>query len=364
MLDCLRGVAAMTVLIYHVFEGHQTCPQDQVVNHGYLAVDFFFMLSGFVLAYAYGRDRAISSVGFIQRRIIRLHPMVLIGVILGIVSYLIQGCVRWDGMEMAGWTVAVAAMCNMVMLPVIPGTQADVRGNNEMFPLNGPHWSLFFEYIASLAYALILRRLSTRVIIVIAAISGLCLAILCIGDILDTGCLGVGWSLSNYGLAAGLLRVTFPFTIGMLLARCFKSFNLKGIFIPCSLILVSLLIVPYVGDAGTTWMNGLYEMACLSIAFPLIIGIAAGATVSGKTARVMNFLGAISFPLYAIHYPVMYLYYAKVWNEEWSFAQSWPYALIAVASSILLAWVFMKYYDTPVRRIVSGRFLTPNHETV
>ena len=77
LLDGLRGVAALVVIWYHVFEGFAASPVDQRFNHGYLAVDFFFILSGFVVGYAYDdrwKRRTLSFGGFIKRRLIRLHP--------------------------------------------------------------------------------------------------------------------------------------------------------------------------------------------------------------------------------------------------------------------------------------------------
>ena len=154
LLDGLRGVAALVVILFHFGEGFATSSVDQMMNHGYLAVDFFFVLSGFVIGYAYdGRwaNHRMTSGRFMLRRIIRLQPMVVLGAVLGLAAYIIGGCQRWDGAAVSAWPMAVAFILAILVLPVFPGTDADVRGNNEMFPLNGPEWSLFFEYIGSLA---------------------------------------------------------------------------------------------------------------------------------------------------------------------------------------------------------------------
>lgn len=146
LLDGLRGVAALLVIWYHVFEGFATSPVDQWLNHGYLAVDFFFILSGFVIGYAYD-DRWKSTMdvkGFFKRRLIRLHPMVVMGAVLGAVTFCIQGCEQWDGMQVAVSSVLLAILLNFFMIPALPGAAPEVRGNGEMFPLNGPAWSLFF----------------------------------------------------------------------------------------------------------------------------------------------------------------------------------------------------------------------------
>ena len=147
LLDGLRGVAALLVIWYHVFEGFATSPVDQWLNHGYLAVDFFFILSGFVIGYAYD-DRWKSTMdvkGFFKRRLIRLHPMVVMGAVLGAVTFCIQGCEQWDGMQVAVSSVLLAILLNFFMIPALPGAAPEVRGNGEMFPLNGPAWSLFLN---------------------------------------------------------------------------------------------------------------------------------------------------------------------------------------------------------------------------
>ena len=154
ILDGLRGVAAMLVVWYHFFEAFATSPVDQLMNHGYLAVDFFFVLSGFVIGYAYD-GRRIGAGQFMLRRVVRLQPMVVLSVVLGAVAYLVQGSVRWDGTPVPFVHVAVALVLGLFMIPVLPCAAADVRGNGEMFSLNGPAWSLFFEYIGSVALSLI-----------------------------------------------------------------------------------------------------------------------------------------------------------------------------------------------------------------
>ena len=148
LLDGLRGIAAFVVIWYHFGEGFATSPVDQMINHGYLAVDFFFVLSGFVLGYAYDnrwKNGSMTAGRFMLRRVIRLHPMVILSVILGAVAYLIQGSVQWDGTPVPLTTLLLALFLGLFLIPVIPGIDADVRGNGEMFPLNGPSWSLFFE---------------------------------------------------------------------------------------------------------------------------------------------------------------------------------------------------------------------------
>ena len=131
LLDGLRGVAALVVIWYHLFEGFASSPVDQRFNHGYLAVDFFFILSGFVVGYAYDdrwRRRSLSFGGFVKRRLIRLHPMVVLGAVLGAVSFCIQGCERWDGGHVALSAVMLALLLHLFLIPALPGSAPEVRG--------------------------------------------------------------------------------------------------------------------------------------------------------------------------------------------------------------------------------------------
>ena len=143
LLDGLRGVAAMLVVWYHIFKGFQFAgnkPVIDFINHGYLAVDFFFMLSGFVIDYAYDDrwGKSLTMGGFFRRRLIRLHPMVMLGALIGAISFLFTGMERWDGTHSTLLLTLIALVCSWLMIPALPGMQRDVRGNGEMFPLNGP----------------------------------------------------------------------------------------------------------------------------------------------------------------------------------------------------------------------------------
>ncbi|MBQ0144873.1 MAG: acyltransferase, partial [Bacteroidales bacterium] len=100
ILDGLRGVAALMVVGYHLFEAiaFAAGAPEQKMFHGFLAVDFFLMLSGFVMGYAYDdRWDTMSVGGFFRRRLIRLHPLVVMGGVIGAIAFIGQGCLKWDG---------------------------------------------------------------------------------------------------------------------------------------------------------------------------------------------------------------------------------------------------------------------------
>ena len=356
ILDGLRGVAALLVIVYHVFECFDWTP----VPHGYLAVDFFFVLSGFVIGYAYdSRWREGLTVGrFFKRRLIRLHPMVIIGAVIGAVCFFLQGGVRWDGTQVAAGWVMLAMLLGMFMLPLYPGAAADVRGNGEMFPLNGPSWSLFFEYIGNILYALLLRRLSTRWLAVLAVVSGACLAYIAVND----GYLGVGWTMADAGLWTGLVRMLFPYTMGMFMARVFKPLTgVNGAFWICASIILLVGCLPLWFGELLPWQNGLYDVLCVIVVFPCLVWLGASQLLVGTaTHRVSHFLGELSYPLYMVHYPFMYLFYANIGFDGnlvpiAKMNDVWPVAIALPVACILLAWLGWRFYDRPLRHYLSHR---------
>ncbi len=360
ILDGLRGVAALLVIWYHVFEAFATSPVDQRFNHGYLAVDFFFVLSGFVIGHAYDSrwQRGMTAGRFIVRRIIRQQPMDIIGVLLGVVSFIIQGCERWDGTAVSTPAVIASFLFGLFMLPALPGTMPEVRGNGEMFPLNGPSWSLFFEYIGSIGYALWLHRLSRRSLWIFTVLSGVALAVWTLSDMSGSYHTGFGWSMADYGFVGGLLRLSFSFSAGLLMARGFKPMRVGACgFAVCSALIVAMLAMPYITtDGSKSIANACYDLICTLLIFPAVVYIGASTpNGSGVSDRVCRFLGSISYPVYIIHYPMMYLFYAYVWSEGLTFAQTWPVAAAICLGAIILARLFLKYYDEPLRACLSKK---------
>ena len=363
LLDGLRGVAALLVVWYHVFEGYAFAGGTLIesINHGYLAVDFFFILSGFVIGYAYDDrwGKSLTVKNFFKRRLIRLHPMVVRGAVLGGITFCIQGSEQWDGTHVATSMVMWALLFAMFFIPAYPGAGYEVRGNGEMFPLNGPSWSLFFEYIGNILYALFIRRLSTKALTVFVVLLGICLACFAIFDVSGYGMIGVGWTLDSVNFVGGLLRMLFPFSLGLLLSRNFKPVKVRGAFWICSFVLLVLFCVPYVEGVEPICMNGLFEAFCIVVVFPVLIILGASGNTTDKTStRICKFLGDISFPLYITHYPFMYLFYSwLIENQYFTFGETWQVALCVYVWNILVAYLCLKLYDEPVRRWLSKKFL-------
>ena len=364
ILDGLRGVAALLVVFYHIFEGLSFAEGGTLIttiNHGYLAVDFFFILSGFVIGYAYDDrlGKTMTLGNFFKRRLIRLHPMIIMGAVLGVIFYCLQGCVKWDGTHVATSMIMLALLCALFFIPATPGAGYDIRGNGEMFPLNGPSWSLFFEYIGNILYAVFIHRLSNKALTVLVFLLGIGLAWFALFDVAGYGMIGVGWTLDGVNFLGGSLRMLFPFSLGMLLSRNFKPVKVRGAFWICSIVLLALFCVPYIeGNSPICW-NGLFEAICILFIFPVLVWIgASGKTTDKHSTQICKFSGDISFPLYAVHYPVMYLFYAwLIDNKYYTFGEVWPVALIVYIGSILLAYLCLKCYDEPVRKWLSRKFL-------
>lgn len=363
LLDGLRGVAALLVVWYHIFEGYAFAGGTLIesINHGYLAVDFFFILSGFVIGYAYDDrwGKSLTLKDFFKRRLIRLHPMVVMGAVLGAITFLIQGSVQWDGTHIATSMVMVALLLTMFFIPAIPGANYEVRGNGEMFPLNGPSWSLFFEYIGNILYALFIHKLSTKALMVLTVLLGIALTWFATFDISGYGSIGVGWTLDSVNFLGGALRMLFPFTMGMLLSRHFKPIKVRGAFWICSAVLLVLFAVPYIEGTSLISWNGLYEAFCIIVIFPILVWVgASGNTTDKRSTQICKFLGDISFPLYIVHYPFMYLFYAwLIKNQLFTFAETWQVALGVYFWNILLAYIVLKVYDEPVRKWLAAHFL-------
>lgn len=360
ILDGLRGVAAVLVVLFHVFEVHSGGDHaKQIINHGYLAVDFFFLLSGFVLGYAYDdRWGKMTLKDFFKRRIIRLQPMIIAGSVIGALLFYFQDSpdLGWGSIhEVSLWKMLLVMVIGCTLIPV--GKGLDIRGWNEMHPLNGPAWSLFFEYIANIVYALILRRTPKVVLAILVVIAaGFTMEYALTnpnGDIIG------GWSVDDSTqLKIGFIRLAFPFLAGLLLSRIGKLYYTKNAFFTASSLLVVLFSVPRLGGLENMWMNGLYECFCLMIMFPLIVWLGAGGKVRGKkVSNLCKFLGDISYPIYITHFPIVYVYMAWVTNNGLMLEESWPYGLLVVAMAVLTAYITMRFYDLPVRDWLRKKFL-------
>lgn len=284
--------------------------------------------------------------------------MVVMGALIGAVAFIADGSRQWSGVETPiGWTM-LALLFTMFMVPALPGLPYEVRGNGEMFPLNGPAWSLFFEYVGNILYAFFIRRLSTKMLAMLTFALGIAHICFFAGDISGYGSVGVGWTIDGVNFCGGLLRMLFPFTMGMLLARTFVPRRVRGAFWICTTMLVAIFSMPYIAPVNGISLNSIYEVACIVLLFPLIVWMGAcGSCADSATKRINKFLGDISYPLYIVHYPIMYIFYRWLIEKRYyTLDETWVVASMVVLSSILMAYAVLKLYDEPVRRYLTGKF--------
>jgi peptidoglycan/LPS O-acetylase OafA/YrhL len=339
-LDGLRGVAALVVIVMH--RGRWWYPQGGFLGHGYLAVDFFFLLSGFVIAFAYDSRLAagMSAWRFMGLRLIRLYPLILLGMLLGALWPAIQLATGARGAPEPG-DFAV----NLVRgLFLIPDNYAIGRGDS-IFPLNGPTWSLFFELLANLAYALAGRHMTMRVLAAIVAVSGAVLVWLSFHGGVDVGGL-------PRNMLGGIPRTAFGFFGGALLFRGLTAAGARGWrmpaipapFVTTAVLLVALLAVPSRFNPG-------FALFAIMIAFPLLVAVAAApGPAKGHGARFCKLAGDLSYPVYVLHYPV-YVLIGGLGLGMAKIPAVTPWIGAGGAAIIIAAaWIALKFYDEPLRR--------------
>lgn len=358
VLDGLRGVAALVVIVFHILEtftgGNHL---KQIINHGYLAVDFFFLLSGYVIGYAYDdRWRTMTLGSFFKRRLIRLHPMIVMGMMIGAILFYFgaSDVVAPNIAQTPGWKMLLVMVIGFTLLPL--PLSMDIRGWQEMHPLNGPAWSLFFEYIANIFYALVVRKFPNWALSLLVALSGAALLHWAVtgphGDMIG------GWSLTPEQLRVGFTRLMYPFFAGLLLSRVVKPGKVKNAFLWCSILVVTALAVPRLGGSERLWLNGLYDALTIIFVFPLIVYLgASGKPESTLGEKVSRFLGDISYPVYIIHYPLIYIFTAWVVDNKISMQASVPAAVLLFFGSIAIAYASLRWYDVPVRKWLMKRFM-------
>ena len=337
ILDGLRGVAALLVVLFHMFETYSGRFGFQIIDHGYLAVDFFFILSGFVIGYAYDdRWDKMTTWGFFKRRLVRLQPMLMMGVVVGAALYFFGQCEQFGlSIEVTWWKFLLAFVLALFMIPVGKG----------------------------------LGRVGN---VALAVLTG-CAAFMTLDVCLDWNTFGLlteersahhqytvigGWCISPEQIYIAFTRLLYPFICGLLLSRIGKFIDVKGGFWWCALLLTAAFSIPCIGGTGCI-LNGIYNAGCILLLFPIIVMMGAGSRINGdKSAKVCSFLGDISYPLYITHYPIMYMQMNWVWNNP--DAPLYAHIVVNVSTVLLslgLAYASLKLYDTPVRKWLTEKWL-------
>ena len=337
-LDALRGVAAVAVMVFHL---KSIRLEPELVPHGYLAVDFFFVLSGFVVAYAYEAAllSSLSLRAFVVKRLIRLHPLALLGAAMGLLLLLLKWRFYPDKVDPLP-RILVAGMFNSLMLPTPFG---GATSHHETFPTNGPLWTLFFEFVANVLWAWIGIRLRTVGLLTVVLGSWVTMAVYAY----HAHTLNVGFDIATF--PAGLARVCFGFPLGVVIFRLRSSLRLPALpggALLLGAILLMILASPVNEDeTGVPW----WDLSSVLVWLPLIVvfGMAQGAS-----GRVGALLGALSYPIYVLHFPML-LVASGLYQTV---LRSWSVHLVVVVTLVMIvgvAFAALRLYDEPVRRVLS-----------
>ncbi|WP_245752616.1 acyltransferase family protein [Chitinophaga arvensicola] len=339
ILDGLRGIAAITVVVFHFMEIVYSDYSKNFVGHGFLAVDFFFCLSGFVIGYAY--DNRIEKMGvleFFKSRIIRLHPLVILGSVLGLLGFFLDPF----GGPPATYSLAKIGLIFLSSVLLIPYPVMPDRWFN-LFSFNAPAWSLFWEYVANIVYAFVLCRLSRGWLIVLAILSaaGLTYVGYHAGNVMG------GWGKDTFW--HGAARISYSFLAGLLIFRFQLIIKNRLGFVGLTILLLAALMMPHF-----KW-NWLAEVLVVLVYFPLLIALGAGAVLSPALKKICVFSGNISYPLYMTHYVAMWIFAGYYNTYKPGNAQL---TLVVIVGTLILlgfAWLAMVLYDIPVRNYLNAR---------
>jgi peptidoglycan/LPS O-acetylase OafA/YrhL len=343
-LDGLRGVAALAVVILHLTANERG--DSNIVPHATLAVDFFFILSGFVIAFAYDerlRSGRLSFWSFTSARLIRLYPMLLLGLAIGATAFAIRIMTRG---EWSLWPAFIEALAlGLLLLPshLIPGP-----GYTAAYPFNVPSWSLFFELAANCVYAGIARWMTNARLLLVTAFGacGLLFVMILYGGA------NVGSAWATFGL--GGWRVLFAFSAGVLIYR-FRD-RLPGLPPLAGLVLAIGLLSLFLMPLEKSWM---YDGTCIFFAFPMIIVFGAGVRVSDGVARLCLFVGRLSYPLYLLHYPAVRLSGSFLRTHSFSTPQRLLFWAMVLAFVTAISAFCLIYVDEPVRRALNRQVRRP-----
>jgi peptidoglycan/LPS O-acetylase OafA/YrhL len=341
-LDGMRGVAALLVMGLHI----AGCLGSGLLGHGYLMVDLFFLMSGFVLSAGYGQKLAAGGAGlwFSLKRLVRLYPLALIGLVLGTAVAVTLG---FAGLRPLEDRPVLFVVLGALFLPWL--------GGGLISPFNGPAWSLQLELWINVAYGFVARWLTNRRLMALTALAGLALIALT----LTRGQFDGGFANNDPGRSAGpwsylvgWARVGFSFPLGILLHRLWAAGRLSGLtsgmtlwIAPVALLMIAL---PPMG------LTPLYDLAAVTVLFPLLLILCANAAVGVRGAAVNAVMGRLSYGLYVLHGPILVAF--RVLEPQ---GLSMPLRLgwygLAAACAIAAAALAERWIDRPARRLASAK---------
>ncbi|WP_166430560.1 acyltransferase family protein [Polymorphobacter arshaanensis] len=341
-LDAMRGVAAIGVALMHWAKVAGT----SWLPSGYLAVDMFFALSGFVIAHAYDQ-RIAAGLGarrFMAMRFIRLYPLYLLGTLVSVAMVATGLDTSWSA---AGFRLALVFALLMLPMPMPGGEPVDDHGT--LYPLNDPAWSLLFELIANLGFVLIHRWLSTRVLLLILGVAAVALLV----STQQQQSMERGWAWDGFGVASA--RVAFSFPLGVLVYRRFRDGVLLRWRVPVWVILAVIIAVMAMPAEGLPY-EAARDVAVVLLVLPVLLVLGVNAAEVPATAPLFDWLGEISYPLYAVHGPLMALVAALAAKHGLD-GEAVPSAPLLVLLVLLIALCrpLSRWFDSPARRWLTVR---------
>lgn len=319
-LDAVRGVAAISVMLYHL---GALVGDPKIAPFGFLAVDLFFMMSGFVLARSYEPkiSKSLSWGKFTILRIARIYPALLLSIVIGVIGQVIEG--RYPS--------GVTILRSIFLIPDIYGPT--------LFTLNPVLWSLFFELLINLIHGAICKWLSNEKLVILVACSGV-VYIACIWLYHGPG---VGWD--GHTFPGGFARVAWGYFLGVLLARCslqkfYPERLMRKGYSKCIFLVAGILIAPALG------MTAFRVLISLFLIFPAIVILATNEVSPNNYRLLASWLGNISYPLYAIHLPLLTIFQPVIVHGSYLL-------LLNVVLLVILSGTLVEYaYDAPVRQFL------------
>ena len=333
-LDGLRGVAAVLVLLYHF-----GLRSNGMVPLGYLAVDLFFALSGFVITRSYEEtllNARTTSLLFMRNRYIRLYPLYALGLIIGLLgkSSRSVNSPGHDALSTAG--IAIAFLLGTFVLP-------KPSHEGQIFPLNPPSWSLFIELMVNLFFASFLVRTSNRILLLIAGIALGSLALLQTAPYY----LDLGWSTPTF--FGGIARVMWSFPIGMVMYRMTRGLKPRTTWFALVPLLLVILVLCYRGSANQT---ALWELVDVAIVFPVILLAGIALEPPKVLIKMFSLVGDLSYPLYILHSPFTFAFVRVLHRTN---MQPIGVGLLFAGAVGLLSALAARFYDRPLRSWMSQR---------
>ena len=335
VLDAMRGIAALAVFSFHrpAFFGPLLVPQ------GFLAVDFFFMLSGFIMQYTYGERLASGwpSFAFLRARLIRLYPIYILGLILGTVPYLtLSAHLPFLFTPQLFWKM---------LLPGLAFIPAALTG--AAFPLDEPAWSLLCEGIANVVHAFFLRRLSTRLFVIVICLTGAAFT----WHTLRLDSANFGGNRSD--LPAGIARALFSYTLGMMLHRWWSRRPRFTDIYPI-LSIAALLAVLF----KFNWGRPIGSLVDVAIFLPVVLLMGAMSSGGSRLETFSEWLGSISYPVYLLHQPLCSIFSVLIlrFGIRTHGAITFALDLLVILTVVLISWLAAALYDPPARAALN-RFL-------